>query len=130
MFHGAGHLVEPAPLGAYSDAWKKWGMECLPMILGEWQTEVKESAAALFAVIKRLVHDGFVERKKKQLIPTGDGAYAVLGKGATYIPPNEYEFALQNLERGLLYAETALSKEIFEILSYYRIMRDIAEGNN
>ena len=72
------------------------------------------------------------------------------GKGATYIPPNEYEFALKNLrneynqrayikkmvklydriaeklpeadsgefylqreERGLLYAETALSKEIF-----------------
>lgn len=55
-----GHLVEPAPPGAYSDAWKKWSMESLPMIPGEWQTEVKESAAAQFAVLKELMHDSRV----------------------------------------------------------------------
>ena len=55
-----GHLVEPAPPGAYSDAWKKWGMESLPMIPEEWQTEVKESTAAQFAVLKGLMHDSHV----------------------------------------------------------------------
>lgn len=55
-----GHLVEPAPPGAYSDAWKKWSMESLPMIPGEWQTEVKESAAAQFSVLKGLMHDSRV----------------------------------------------------------------------
>ncbi len=55
-----GHLVEPAPPGSYSDAWKKWSMESLPMIPGEWQTEVKESAAAQFAVLKELMHDSRV----------------------------------------------------------------------
>lgn len=55
-----GHLVEPAPPGAYSDAWKKWSMESLPMIPEEWQTEVKESSAAQFAVLKGLMHDSRV----------------------------------------------------------------------
>ena len=55
-----GHLVEPAPPGAYSDAWKKWSMESLPMIPQEWQTEVKESAAAQFTVLKGLMHDARV----------------------------------------------------------------------
>ena len=56
-----GHLVEPAPPGAYSEAWKKWGMESLPMIPGEWQTEVKESTAAQYKVLKALMHDPRVE---------------------------------------------------------------------
>lgn len=56
-----GHLVEPAPPGAYSDEWKKWGMESLPMIPGEWQTEVKENTAAQYKVLKALMHDPRVE---------------------------------------------------------------------
>lgn len=55
-----GHLVEPTPPGAYSDAWKKWSMESLPMIPGEWQTEVKESVAKQFAILKGLMHDSRV----------------------------------------------------------------------
>ena len=55
-----GHLVEPAPPGAYSDAWKKWSMDSLPMIPENWQTEVKESAAAQFSVLKELMHDSRV----------------------------------------------------------------------
>lgn len=55
-----GHLVELAPPGAYSDAWKKWSMDSLPMIPENWQTEVKESAAAQFSVLKELMHDSRV----------------------------------------------------------------------
>ena len=55
-----GHLVELAPPGAYSDAWKKWSMDSLPMIPENWQTEVKESAAAQFSVLKGLMHDSRV----------------------------------------------------------------------
>lgn len=56
-----GHLVELAPPGAYSDAWKKWSMDSLPMIPEKWQTEVKESAAAQFSVLKGLMYNRRVE---------------------------------------------------------------------
>ena len=56
-----GHLVELAQPNAYSDAWKKWSYESLPMIPREWQTEVKSGTAAQYKVLKGLMHDTRVE---------------------------------------------------------------------
>ncbi len=51
-----GHLVELAQPDAYSDTWKKWSYESLPMIPEEWQTEVKSGTAAQYKVLKGLMH--------------------------------------------------------------------------
>ena len=51
-----GHLVELAQPDAYSDAWKKWSYESLPMIPEEWQTEVKSDTAAQYKMLKGLMH--------------------------------------------------------------------------
>ncbi len=56
-----GHLVELAQPDAYSDTWKKWSYESLPMIPEEWQTEVKGETAAQYKVLKKLMHDARVE---------------------------------------------------------------------
>ncbi len=56
-----GHLVELAQPDAYSDAWKKWNYESLPMIPEEWQTEVKSGTAAQYKVLKALMHDARVD---------------------------------------------------------------------
>ena len=55
-----GHLVELAQPDAYSDTWKKWSYESLPMIPEEWQTEVKSDTAAQYKVLKGLMHDAGV----------------------------------------------------------------------
>ena len=51
-----GHLVELVQPDAYSDTWKKWSYESLPMIPEEWQTEVKSGTAAQYKVLKGLMH--------------------------------------------------------------------------
>ena len=56
-----GHLVELAQPDAYSDTWKKWSYESLPMIPEEWQTEVKSGTAAQYKVLKGLMHDTRVD---------------------------------------------------------------------
>ncbi len=56
-----GHLVELAQPDAYSDAWKKWNYESLPMIPEQWQTEVKSGTAAQYKVLKNLMHDDRVD---------------------------------------------------------------------
>ncbi len=56
-----GHLVELAQPDAYTDAWKKWSYESLPMIPEEWQTEVKSDTAAQYKVLKGLMHDARVD---------------------------------------------------------------------
>ena len=56
-----GHLVELAKPEAYSDAWKKWNYESLPMIPEKWQTEVKGETAAQYKVLKGLMHDARVD---------------------------------------------------------------------
>ena len=56
-----GHLVELAQPESYSDNWKKWSYESLPMIPEEWQTEVKGGTAAQYKVLKGLMHDTRVE---------------------------------------------------------------------
>ena len=56
-----GHLVELAQPDAYSDAWKKWNYESLPMIPEKWQTEVKSDTAAQYKVLKGLMHDARVD---------------------------------------------------------------------
>jgi len=56
-----GHLVELAQPDAYSDAWKKWSYESLPMIPEEWQTEVKSDTAAQYKVLKGLMNDAGVD---------------------------------------------------------------------
>ncbi len=52
-----GHLVELAQPDAYSDAWKKWTYDSLPMILEHWQHEAKKDTVAQFRVLKELMHD-------------------------------------------------------------------------
>ena len=56
-----GHLVELAQPDAYSDTWKKWSYESLPMIPEEWQTEVKSDTAAQYKVLKGLMHEKKVD---------------------------------------------------------------------
>ncbi len=56
-----GHLVELAQPDAYSDAWKKWSYESLPMIPEEWQTEIKSGTAAQYKVLKNLMHDSRID---------------------------------------------------------------------
>ena len=56
-----GHLVELAQPDAYSDTWKKWSYESLPMIPEEWKTEVKRDTAAQYKVLKGLMHDARVD---------------------------------------------------------------------
>ena len=56
-----GHLVELAQPDAYSDTWKKWSYESLPMIPEEWQTEVKSDTAVQYKVLKGLMHDARVD---------------------------------------------------------------------
>ena len=56
-----GHLVELAQPDAYSDTWKKWSYESLPMIPEEWKTEVKRDTAAQYKVLKGLMYDARVD---------------------------------------------------------------------
>ena len=56
-----GHLVELAQPDAYSDAWKKWTYDSLPMIPEHWQHEVKKDTIAQFRVLKELMHDTRVD---------------------------------------------------------------------
>ncbi len=56
-----GHLVELAQPDAYSDVWKKWSYESLPMIPEQWQTEVKSGTAVQYKVLKNLMHDDRVD---------------------------------------------------------------------
>ena len=53
--------VKVAQPDAYSDAWKKWSYESLPMIPEQWQTEVKNDTAAQYKVLKNLMHDDRVD---------------------------------------------------------------------
>lgn len=56
-----GHLVELAAPDAYSDTWKKWNYESLPMIPEKWQTEVKSQTVAQYKILKGLMHDSRVD---------------------------------------------------------------------
>ena len=56
-----GHLVELAQPDAYSDAWKKWNYESLPMIPEKWKYEVKKDTEAQFNILKELMNDSRVE---------------------------------------------------------------------
>ena len=56
-----GHLVELAQPDAYSDAWKKWTYDSLPMIPEHWQHEVKKGTVAQYRVLKELMHDTRVD---------------------------------------------------------------------
>ena len=56
-----GHLVELAQPDVYSDEWKKWTYESLPMIPGVWQHEVKKDTVAQYKVLKQLMHEARVD---------------------------------------------------------------------
>ena len=51
-----GHLVALAQPDAYSDAWKKWNYESLPMIPEEWQYTVAADKEKQFKTLKELMH--------------------------------------------------------------------------
>lgn len=56
-----GHLVELAQPEMYSEAWKKWSYESLPMIPEQWQHEVKKETEAQYKILKNLMHDTRVD---------------------------------------------------------------------
>ena len=56
-----GHLVELAQPEAYSEAWKKWNYESLPMIPKQWQHEVKKETEVQYKILKGLMHDTRVD---------------------------------------------------------------------
>lgn len=55
-----GHLVEPAAPESYSERFRKWRQETLPIIPEEWKYEVKPKVRAQFLVLKKLMEDGRV----------------------------------------------------------------------
>lgn len=50
-----GHLFETAPPESYDPALKKWSLDTLPILPGQWKLELKSSAAKQFKAIKALV---------------------------------------------------------------------------
>lgn len=50
-----GHLLEMAPPEAYDPAYKRWNMDTLPILPGEWKTEVKKDGAKQFRAIRTLL---------------------------------------------------------------------------
>ena len=50
-----GHLLEQAPPEAYDPAYKRWALETLPILPGEWKNEVKKEAKKQFSVIRKLL---------------------------------------------------------------------------
>lgn len=50
-----GHLLEQAPPEAYDPAYKRWALETLPIIPGEWKSEVKKETKKQFTVIRKLL---------------------------------------------------------------------------
>ncbi len=50
-----GHLFETAPPESYDPALKKWSLDTLPILPGEWKLELKPSAAKQFKAIRSLV---------------------------------------------------------------------------
>ena len=66
-----GHLVELAQPEMYSEAWKKWSYESLPMIPEQWQHEVKKETATQYKILKNLMHDTRVESVVWPPMPDG-----------------------------------------------------------
>ncbi len=57
-----GHLVSLAPPEAYSDTWKKWNYESLPILPEQWKYEVRKETETQYHVLKRLLQEEKVER--------------------------------------------------------------------
>ena len=76
-----GHLVELAQPEMYSEAWKKWSYESLPMIPEQWQHEVKKETATQYKILKNLKGGKITEttktemtgNEKAKLLPTDTG---------------------------------------------------------
>ncbi|PLR99669.1 DNA topoisomerase III [Bacillus sp. T33-2] len=63
-----GHLTELSAPERYNSQWKKWSLETLPIIPGQFQYEVVKSKAKQFSVIKKLAMDP----KVTEVIHAGD----------------------------------------------------------
>ncbi|MGY8872159.1 MAG: DNA topoisomerase III [Pseudomonadales bacterium] len=50
-----GHLLEQAQPEAYDPAFKKWTIQHLPIVPGEWKLEVKSKTRKQFMVLKKLI---------------------------------------------------------------------------
>jgi DNA topoisomerase III len=50
-----GHLLEAAPPESYGEHYKRWSIEQLPILPGNWRIEVKASTAAQFKIVKQLI---------------------------------------------------------------------------
>ncbi|HID36518.1 MAG TPA: DNA topoisomerase III, partial [Ghiorsea sp.] len=50
-----GHLLEMAEPHAYGEQYKRWSLECLPIIPQRWEHNTKKGASKQLAVIKRLM---------------------------------------------------------------------------
>ena len=64
-----GHLVELAQPDAYSDTWKKWSYESLPMIPEAWQTEIKKIQCKHFTRNMRGFFEGIMRKRRKRSHP-------------------------------------------------------------
>lgn len=49
-----GHLVGPAPPERYGEKWKKWSLESLPVLPGQWKYEVKKEAEGHYSILAGL----------------------------------------------------------------------------
>lgn len=56
-----GHLVEPAAPECYSERFRKWRYENLPIIPEKWKYEVKDEVRAQFIILKKLMLDERVD---------------------------------------------------------------------
>lgn len=56
-----GHLVEPAAPESYSERFRKWRHEDLPIIPEKWKYDVKVDVRAQFIVLKKLMFDERVD---------------------------------------------------------------------
>ncbi|TVP84332.1 MAG: type IA DNA topoisomerase [Alkalicoccus sp.] len=75
MTWALGHLLEPVPPESYNKEWKRWKLDCLPMIPEKFEYRVKRrrefSVIQRFAKqekIKSIVHAGDAEREGEAII--------------------------------------------------------------
>lgn len=61
-----GHLLEQAPPDHYDPAYKKWALEHLPIIPGQWHLVPRPKSRAQLTVLKRLL------KRAKEVVHAGD----------------------------------------------------------
>jgi DNA topoisomerase-3 len=50
-----GHLLEAAPPEAYGEQYKRWSLDQLPILPGQWRVEIKPKTADQFRIVKNIL---------------------------------------------------------------------------